>query len=498
VRKKKNIILEGVLVENYAAEGKSLARKDGKVIFIENVVPGDVVSIRLSKNKKDWAEGYPILFKSYSKERVEPFCRHFGICGGCQWQMLPYQQQLQYKQQQVIDNLTRIGKIKLPEPFPIAGAVEDIFYRNKLEYTFSNKEFTAHKPARHLTTSHAEVNTSFDFNQNNNLLLSAVDSIGALSPDQPCNGVLGFHAKGFFDKVVNIEKCWLQPEPTNRIRNAVREFAWKQNLSFYDYREHKGFLRNLQIRVCTTGEVMVNVIFGQDKPTERNELLEFIKQNFSEVTTLVYTINLKKNDSLTDLEPVAYFGKGYIVEKLEDFQFKIGPKSFFQTNTKQAERLYKITREFAELDGSQTLYDLYCGTGSIGIFCSQKAKKIIGVDVIEAAINDARENALVNNIHHAQFFAGDVIDICNDDFFSQQGKPDIIVTDPPRAGMHEKLVKKILEIEAPTVVYVSCNPATQARDLSLLDQKYEVTKLQPVDMFPHTHHIENVVQLKRK
>ena len=491
--------MEEVLVENYAAEGKSLARKDGKVIFIENVVPGDVVSIRLSKNKKDWAEGYPIQFKSYSKERVEPFCQHFGVCGGCQWQMLPYQKQLQYKQQQVIDNLARIGKIKLPEPFPIAGAVEDIFYRNKLEYTFSNKEFTAHKPARSSTTSHSVAKNSVDFSQNDTSLLSAVDSTGGRLTDQPfVNGVLGFHAKGFFDKVVNIEKCWLQAEPNNRIRNAVREFAWKQKLSFYDYREHKGFLRNLQIRVCTTGEVMVNVIFGEDKPTERNELLEFMKQNLSEITTLLYTINLKKNDSLTDLEPVVYFGKGYVVERLEDFQFKIGPKSFFQTNTKQAQRLYEITREFAELDGSQILYDLYCGTGSIGMFCSNKTKKIIGVDVIEAAINDAKENALLNNIHHAQFFAGDVIDICNDGFFSQHGKPDIIITDPPRAGMHEKLLKKILEIEASTVVYVSCNPATQARDLSLLDQKYEVSKVQPVDMFPHTHHIENVVQLKRK
>ncbi|MGZ3938352.1 MAG: 23S rRNA (uracil(1939)-C(5))-methyltransferase RlmD, partial [Flavisolibacter sp.] len=311
-------------------------------------------------------------------------------------------------------------------------------------------------------------------------------------------GVLGFHAKGFFDKVVNIEKCWLQPEPNNEIRNALRQFAWEQDLSFYDYREHKGFLRNLQFRICTTGEVMVNLVFGEDNKSKRTRVLEFLKQTFPTVTTLLYTINLKKNDSLTDLEPVPYFGKGYVVERLEDFQFKIGPKSFFQTNTKQAERLYQITRDFAELTGSETLYDLYCGTGSIGIFCSKSAKKIVGVEAIQEAINDAKENAALNNIHHAAFFPGDVIDICNDDFFAQHGKPDVIITDPPRAGMHEKLVRKILEIEAPTVVYVSCNPATQARDLSLLDEKYEVTKLQPVDMFPHTHHIENVVQLKRK
>jgi 23S rRNA (uracil1939-C5)-methyltransferase len=468
VRKKKNIVLEEVLVENYAAEGKSLARQEGKVIFIENVVPGDVVDIRLSKNKKDWAEGYPIQFKSYSKERVEPFCQHFGVCGGCQWQMLPYPKQLQYKQQQVIDNLTRIGKIKLPQPLPIAGAAEDKFYRNKLEYTFSTKEYIADK--------------NFDRNDK----------------EKSFRNVLGFHAKGFFDKIVNIEKCWLQPEPNNEIRNALREFAWDKKLSFYDYREHTGFLRNLQFRICTSGEVMVNVVFGEDNEEKRNEVLDFLHQQFPQITTLLYTINLKKNDSLNDLEPVVYFGKGYAIEKLEDFQFKIGPKSFFQTNTKQAEKLYQITREFAELDGSQILYDLYCGTGSIGIFCSKGAKKIIGVEAIEEAIKDAKENALVNNIHHAEFYAGDVIDICNDDFFSRHGKPDLIITDPPRAGMHEKLVRKILEIESPTVVYVSCNPATQARDLALLDEKYEVTKLQPVDMFPHTHHIENVVQLKRK
>jgi 23S rRNA (uracil1939-C5)-methyltransferase len=500
VRKKKNIVLEEVLVENYAAEGKSLARKDGKVIFIENVVPGDIVDIRLSKNKKDWAEGYPIHFKSYSKERVKPFCQHFGVCGGCQWQMLPYDKQLQYKQQQVIDNLARIGKVKLPESFPIAGAQEDKFYRNKLEYTFSTKEFTPQKPIRSPLPPQIMASSSHhaDVDQNKKYSLSNAQPVDLPSLAEPITGVLGFHAKGFFDKVVNIEKCWLQAEPNNEIRNAVREFAWKQKLSFYDYREHKGFLRNLQMRICRTGEVMVNVVFGEDKKKERNELLEFIKHNFSQVTTLIYTINPKKNDSLTDLEPITYSGKGYVIETLEEFHFKIGPKSFFQTNTQQAERLYQITRDFAELNGSQTLYDLYCGTGSIGIFCSKAAKKIIGVEAIEEAIHDAKQNALLNNIEHAEFFTGDVIDICTDDFFSRHGNADVVITDPPRAGMHEKLVKKILEIEAPTVVYVSCNPATQARDLSLLDQKYEVTKMQPVDMFPHTHHIENVVQLKRK
>jgi 23S rRNA (uracil1939-C5)-methyltransferase len=478
VKKKKNIILEDLLVENYAAEGKSLARRDGKVIFIEQVVPGDVVDVRLSKNKKDWAEGHPIQFKSYSDERVTPFCQHFGVCGGCQWQMLPYAKQLEYKQQQVWDNLTRIGKIPLPAMLPIAGAPEDRFYRNKLEYTFSTKEYTADAPPPREKSKPGEP--------------------PIIKVRQPPSNVLGFHARGFFDKIVNIEKCWLQDDLTNQIRNAVRQFAWENNFSFYDFREHQGMLRNLQVRICTTGEVMVNLVFGEDHEKRRNRILEFITTTFPGITTLLYTINLKWNDSIFDLEPQVYMGKGHVIEQLDHFRFKIGPKSFFQTNTKQAENLYRITREFAELDGSQVVYDLYCGTGSIGIFCSAGARKIVGVEVIEAAVTDAGQNALLNNISHASFFTGDVIDVCDDAFFDTHGRPDVIITDPPRAGMHEKLVKKILEMEAPTVVYVSCNPATQARDLALLDEKYAVTKIQPVDMFPHTHHIENVVQLKRK
>ena len=455
-------------MEAYAAEGKSLARRDGKVVFIEGVVPGDVVDVRLGKNKKDWAEGHAIRFHEYSSERAVPFCQHFGVCGGCQWQNLPYAKQLQYKQQQVFDNLTRIGKIQLPPFLPIIGAEEDKFYRNKLEYTFSTKEYLPEG--------------SFD----------------KTDKEKSLNNVLGFHARGFFDKIVNIEKCWLQPEPNNNLRNALRRFACEKGYSFYDYREHKGLLRNLQFRICTTGEVMVNVVFGEDDEESRNEILQFIDQNFPGITTLLYTVNLKWNDSIFDLEPVAYKGKGYVVEQLEEFRFKIGPKSFFQTNTRQGERLYQVTREFAELDGSQVLYDLYCGTGSIGIFCSRGAQKIIGVEAIEAAVADAKENAALNNIGQAEFFAGDVIDVCNDAFFAAHGRPDVLITDPPRAGMHGKLVEKILEIEVPTVVYVSCNPATQARDLALLDAKYKVTKVQPVDMFPHTHHIENVVQLKRR
>jgi 23S rRNA (uracil1939-C5)-methyltransferase len=497
VRKKNNIVVQAARVEDYAAEGKSITRQDGKVIFVEGAVPGDVVDIRLTKNKKDWAEGHAIKFHTYSPDRVEPFCQHFGVCGGCQWQMLPYEKQLQYKQKQVWDNLTRIGKIALPEMLPILGAPETTFYRNKLEYTFSTKEFTPVPPPRKVFG--APIKEGEDEHEMQSLEANKEDK--SLKEDKPANesaGVFGFHAKGFFDKVVNIQKCWLQPEPTNELRNSIRQFAYENDLTFYDIRQHVGLLRTAQVRTCSTGEVMVNVVFGENNPEKIELVLNFILTRFPDITTLLYTINLKRNDSMHDLEPVAYKGKGYVVEKLEDFSFKIGPKSFFQTNTAQAENLYKITRDFAELDGNQVVYDLYCGTGSIGIFCSSGAQKIIGVEMIEAAINDAKENAGLNAIEHAHFFTGDVIDICNDEFFAAHGRPDVIITDPPRAGMHEKLVRKILDMEAPVVVYVSCNPATQARDLALLDEKYKVAKVQPVDMFPHTHHIENVVQLKLK
>lgn len=465
--KKKKIFLENVLVENYAAEGKSLARVDGKVIFIEQAVPGDVVDIRLGKNKKDWAEAHVTAYKIYSADRVTPFCPHFGVCGGCQWQMLPYEKQLQYKQQQVADNLQRIGKLPLPPMQPIIGASKSTHYRNKMEYTYGNKRYLLPEEL-------------------NNPLISGESNVA------------GFHAKGFFDKVVDIQRCYLQEEPTNLLRKAVKQFAVDNDYSFYDIRAHQGFMRNLQLRVCRTGEVMANVVFGYDDEKKRKQLLDHVLREFPQLTTLLYTINTKWNDSLNDLEPIVYHGKGYVIETLEDFKFKIGPKSFFQTNTDQGERLYQVTREFAELSGTQTVYDLYCGTGSIGIFLSKGASKIIGVEVIPEAIADAKENALLNDITHAEFFAGDVIDICNDEFVAQHGRPDVIITDPPRAGMHEKLCRKILDMEAPVVVYVSCNPATQARDLNILSEKYSVTRIQPVDMFPHTHHIENVVQLRLK
>jgi 23S rRNA (uracil1939-C5)-methyltransferase len=472
-KKKKHPILPTITVEDYAAEGKCLSRIDGKVIFIEGAVPGDCVDLRITKSKKDWAEGVAVHFHTYSPNRVQPRCAHTGACGGCQWQMLPYEWQLKYKQQQVEQTLRRIGKVEIPAIPAIVGAEEIFEYRNKIEYTFGNKRYL----------------------------------LPAELKDESINGqqnVAGFHARGFFDKVVDIDTCHLQAEPTNQIRKFVKAFALERSWTFYDIRAHEGYLRNMQIRLCRTGELMVNLVVGEDDPSKTELLLGELLKEFPAITTLLYTVNKKWNDSIYDLEPVVFHGKGYVIEELrgkgekEVYRFKIGPKSFFQTNTLQAEKLYQLTAEFAELTGKETLYDLYCGTGSIGIFLSKKAGRIVGVEQVAAAIEDAWENAALNQLEKVNFFAGDVIDICRDDFFENHGRPDVIITDPPRAGMHPQLVEKLLEIEAPTLVYVSCNPATQARDLQALDAKYAITRVQPVDMFPHTLHIENIVQLKRR
>ena len=456
--------MEKLLVTGYAAEGKSLAKHEGKVIFIEQAVPGDVVTVRLTKNKKDWAEGHVVTFDEYSAERIKPFCPHFGICGGCQWQMLPYSKQLEYKQDQVWQSLKRIGKMELPPMMPIIGAGQTTGYRNKLEYTFSNRRY---------------------------LLRSELSDPGISA----IQDAAGFHARGIFDKVVDVDTCFLQEEPTNLIRKEVKRWGIENKLAFYDILRHEGFLRTMQVRLCRTGELMLNIVLGYFDEPLVNRLMAHIMQKFPNITTLLYTINSKMNDSLHGLNPVIYHGKGYVMEKLEKFAFKIGPKSFFQTNTGQAERLYQVTRDFAGLQGTETVYDLYCGTGSIGIFLSDQARRVIGVELIPEAIADARENAFINQVTHADFFTGDVSEICDDGFFNEHGKPDVIVTDPPRAGMTPKLVSKLLEIAAQKIVYVSCNPATQARDLQLLSEKYAVEAIQPVDMFPHTHHIENVTGL---
>jgi 23S rRNA (uracil1939-C5)-methyltransferase len=484
-RKEKNRILREILVEDYAAEGKSIARVEGKVVFIEGAVPGDVVDIRLSKSKKDWAEGKAVHFHQYAQNRTTPFCDHFGICGGCKWQMLPYEDQLVFKEREVASHLKRIGKIELPEPMAIAGAADTRYYRNKLEFTFSNRRYFTNEELadkkKNIESADVQPGEKVNF-------FSGI-------PDEPA---LGFHVPGYFDKVIDIDECHLQEEPSNAIRNFIRKYALKNEHSFYNIRAHEGWLRTMIVRSSTLGEWMVNICFGYDAPQERNELLQALQEAFPTITTILYTINTKKNDSIHDLEPQVYFGSGYITEKLGDYTFKIGPKSFFQTNTRQAEKLYTITRDFAKLTGNEILYDLYCGTGSIGIFCSKDAKKIIGVEVIGEAIKDAHINAQMNQVAHAEFFSGDVIDICTDEFFAKHGRPDVIITDPPRAGMHATLVEKLLEIEAPRIVYVSCNPATQARDLQMLDAKYKVEQLQAVDLFPHTHHIENVASLVLK
>ena len=495
-KKKQRIILEDLLITDYAAEGKALAKLEGKVIFISGAVPGDVADVLLTKNKKDWAEGRVMKIKKPSAERVTPFCKHFGVCGGCKWQMLPYIKQLQYKQQETAQNLRRIGKVELPEIFPIIGADHTEQYRNKLEFTFSNKEYFPAPPPPKASPNPSK-GGAFEEPANIEKLFEFSDS---KNPPLGCGGAgaLGFHVPRIFDKIIDIEECYLMDDVNNQIRNTIRAFALEHHFSFYDIREHTGWLRNVIIRLCSTGELMVNICLNYDEETDRKKLFDHVLQQVPQITTLLYTINPKWNDSIYDLTPQVYFGKGFATEKLGEFEFKISAKSFFQTNTKQAEKLYTVTRDFAALTGKEIVYDLYCGTGSIGIFVSKLAKKIIGVEVIEEAIADARENAAINKISHAEFFSGDVIKICNDEFFDLHGRPDVIITDPPRAGMHEKLVNKLLEIAAPKIVYVSCNTATQARDLGLLGEKYTIEKIQPVDMFPHTHHIECVVLLKIK
>lgn len=468
MKRKKKYTIENLPISGYAAEGKSIGKLDGKVIFVEGAVPGDVADVFVHKSKKDWAEGKVTAIKEYSKERVTPFCVHFGTCGGCKWQMLPYEKQIAYKEQEVRDVMRRIGHLGDVPVLPVIGSKNTIHYRNKLEFTFSNKKY-----------------------------LSA-EEIKQLGENDWPGGALGYHVPGLYDKIIDITECWLMDDVNNTIRNTVRDYALAHSLSYYDIKAHEGFLRNIIIRLATTGELMVNLVFGEDNQDEIQKLAEFLKVNIPAITTLLYTINTKWNDSIYDLEPKVVWGNGTIYERLGDFRFKISPKSFFQTNTAQAEVLYDVVKEFAALTGQETVYDLYCGTGSIGIYLSNDAGRIIGVDVIEDAINDAKENAVLNNLKDTEFFAGDVIEVCDDAFFEKYGQPDIVIVDPPRAGLHATLVQKIIDISPPRVVYVSCNVATQARDLQILSEHFTVEKIQPVDMFPHTHHIESVALLTLK
>ncbi|HBL34363.1 MAG TPA: 23S rRNA (uracil(1939)-C(5))-methyltransferase RlmD [Porphyromonadaceae bacterium] len=467
-RKKKQLpLLESVMISDVAAEGKAIAKIDGLTVFIPYAIPGDVVDIQLTRKKSSYAEGRVVRFESYSDTRTDAFCDHFGICGGCKWQILPYDEQLRYKQKQVVDNLTRIGKVELPEISSILPAPDTTFYRNKLEFTFSNKRWLTEK----------EINTDKSLSDMN---------------------ALGFHIPGMFDKVLDIHKCWLQDDISNRIRNAVRAFCLNNRYPFFDLRNQEGLMRTLIIRTTSTGEVMVIVVFFKEDEEKRTRLMNFLASEFPEITSLLYIVNEKANDTITDQEVITWKGNDFIYEEMEGLKFKIGPKSFFQTNSKQAYRLYKVVRDFASLSGKELVYDLYTGTGTIANFIARQAKKVIGIEYVEEAIEDAMDNSHRNRIENTLFFAGDMKDILTESFIEEHGRPDILITDPPRAGMHDNVIQTILSAQPERIVYVSCNPATQARDLSLLDSLYRVARVQPVDMFPHTHHVENVVLLQKK
>ncbi len=460
-------LLENILITDVAAEGKAIAKVDGRAVFIPFAVPGDVVDIQLTRKKSSFAEGRVVRFVEYSETRTEPFCIHFGVCGGCKWQMLPYEEQLKNKQQQVTDNLERIGKIALPAIDPILGTPQTTFYRNKLEFTFSNKKW----------------------------LTEAQIANGEAIPTM---NALGFHIPGMFDKVLDIDKCWLQDDLSNQIRNAVREFCLQNGYSFFDLRNQNGLMRTLIVRNSSVGEWMVIVVFYEEDPEKRKALMDFMADTFPQITSLLYIVNQKANDTITDQEVVVWRGRDHIYEEMEGLKFKIGPKSFFQTNSRQAYNLYKVVRDFAGLTGEETVYDLYTGTGSIANFVARNAKKVVGIEYVPEAIYDARENSQLNGIENTLFYDGDMKDVLTADFIFQHGHPDVIITDPPRAGMHNDVIDAILFAAPTRIVYVSCNPATQARDLNLLDIGYKVVEVQPVDMFPHTHHVENVVLLEKR
>jgi 23S rRNA (uracil1939-C5)-methyltransferase len=470
-RKKKELpLLEKVTITDVAAEGKAVAKVNELVIFVPYVVPGDVVDLQVKRKKNHYAEAVAVKFHEKSPLRTEPFCSHFGVCGGCKWQCLSYEEQLKYKQKQVFDNLTRIGKVELPEIRPILGSEKTRFYRNKLEFTFSNKRWLTEE----------EVKQDVKYDQMN---------------------AVGFHIPGAFDKVLAIDKCWLQDDISNQIRNAVRDYAYAHNFPFFDLRTQEGLLRNIMIRTSSTGELMVVLqckVTDDEGRRKMEEILQFMADSFPQITSLMYVINNKCNDTIGDLDVEVFKGNDHIFEEMEGLRFKVGPKSFYQTNSEQAYNLYKVAREFAGLTGNELVYDLYTGTGTIANFVARQARKVVGIEYVPEAIEDAKVNSALNGIDNTLFYAGDMKDILTNDFIAEHGRPDVIITDPPRAGMHNDVIDVILAAEPKRIVYVSCNPATQARDLQLLDGKYKVTAVQPVDMFPHTHHVENVVQLERR
>lgn len=463
----KKPLLENIEIQKIAAEGKSIAYVDEKVLFVPNTVPGDIVDVQVTRKRKSFLEGFVVKTHRLSALRTEPFCLHFGICGGCKWQNLPYEKQLEFKQEEVIENLRRIGKVELQNIFPIIGSARTKYYRNKLEFTFCNKRFL----------------TREEIGQDQSIERTPA---------------VGFHVPGLFDKVVNIETCYLQDTPSNEIRNFIREYARENRLSFFDIRNQSGFLRTLIVRTSSTGETMVVIAFFYEDRENREKLLQALVEQFPRLTSLMYVINEKANDTLTDQEILLYYGRDHIFEKMEDLQFKIGPKSFYQTNSDQAYNLYSRVRELAGLTGQETVYDLYTGTGTIANFIAREAAQVIGIEYIPEAIEDAKINSTLNGIGNTRFYAGDMKDVLCEDFIRQHGHPDVVITDPPRAGMHPDVVHTILKATPERIVYVSCNSATQARDLQLLDPAYQVMAVQPVDMFPHTHHVENIVLLKAR
>ncbi|MBP2832808.1 23S rRNA (uracil(1939)-C(5))-methyltransferase RlmD [Aquimarina sp. U1-2] len=467
-RKNRRQIFKDIEILDAGAKGKSIAKApDGKIILVHNAVPGDVTDIQTTKKRKAYYEGTAIQFHQLSDKRIDPICKHFGTCGGCKWQFMAYEHQLTYKQNEVVNNLTRLGKIELPEVSPILKSKKQFFYRNKMEFSFSD--------SRWLT----------------------IDEIQGADPIEDRNA-LGFHIPGMWDKILDIDTCYLQEDPSNTIRNKIRNFATQNELPFYNARKQEGFLRTLMIRIASTGEIMVLVQFFYEHQEKRELLLEYIASEFPEITSLQYVVNSKGNDTIYDQDVVCYRGKDHIEEEMEGLRFKINAKSFYQTNSNQAYELYKVTRNFAGLTGNELVYDLYTGTGTIAQFVAKKAKKVIGVEAVPEAIEDARENAKNNHIHNVSFFAGDMKKVFSKHFIQEHGQPDVIITDPPRDGMHKDVITQLLHISAPKIVYVSCNSATQARDLALLDDMYKVTKIQPVDMFPQTYHVENVVLLEKR
>lgn len=466
-RKKLDLILENVKIEAVAAEGKSLAHVDGTVVFVEFAVPGDIVNVKVTKKKKNYMEGFILEIVKPSEDRLQPFCEHFGICGGCRWQPLPYDMQLKAKQQQVWDQLVRIGHLEIPDISPILPSDKTKYYRNKLEFTFSNKRWI--------------------YNNEDPDSLTDEERLG-----------LGFHVGKFFDKVLDIKHCSLQSEPSNEIRLFIREYAVTHGLEFYNIRENTGFLRNIIVRNNQVGDVMLTVCFAYDDQDKIVPMLDAIAAEFPQIKSLHYVINEKLNDSISDLDCILYKGEDAIWETMGKLKFKIGPKSFYQTNSEQAYKLYSVAKEFAALTGNEVVYDLYTGTGTIAQFISDKASKVIGIEYVKEAIEDARINAEANGITNCTFFDGDMKDILTADFIKEHGKPEVMIIDPPRAGMHPDVVKVIMEAAPERIVYVSCNPASQARDLAMMSPMYEITAVQPVDMFPHTMHVENVCALKLK